>query len=75
MTVWLDTDANPSAIKKVLKNMKGVAKISVRKEKGQKSVTDDKEDKWLSELHRLVKNVDTSVIDMNDERTRYIMSK
>ena len=73
MTVWLDNDANPAIIKKVLQNMKGVVKISLKKEKNKKE--DVKTQEWINDLHRLVNNVDRSVIDMNDERTRYIMSK
>ena len=73
MTVWLDNDANPAVIKKVLQNMKGVMKISLHKEKKKKDEV--KAQEWINELHRLVNNVDRSVIDMKDERTRYIMSK
>ena len=73
MTVWLDNDANPAVIKKVLQNMKGVMKISLQKKKTKKE--DAKAQKWINDLHRLVNNVDRSVIDMNDERTRYILSK
>ena len=73
MTVWLDNDANPAVIKKVLQNMKGVMKVSLRKEKNKKEEVKARE--WINELHRLVENVDRSVIDMNDERTHYIMSK
>lgn len=73
MTVWLDNDANPAVIKKVLQNMKGVMKISLQKDKHKKE--DVKAQEWINELHRLVNNVDRTVIDMNDERTRYILSK
>lgn len=73
MTVWLDNDANPAVIKKVLQNMKGVMKISLKKDKDKKE--EIKTQEWINDLHRLVNNVDRSVIDMNDERTRYIMSK
>lgn len=73
MTIWLDKDANPAVIKKVLQNMKGVMKISLHREKNKKEEVRVQE--WISELHRLVDNVDKSVIDRNDERTRYILSK
>ena len=73
MTVWLDNDANPAVIKEVLQNMKGVMKVSLRKGKNKKDEVKTQE--WIDGLHRLVDNVDRSVIDMNDERTLYIMSK
>ena len=73
MTIWLDNDANPAVIKKVLQNIKWVMKISLHKKKDKKEEVKARE--WINELHRLVNNVDRSVIDMNDERTRYIMSK
>lgn len=73
MTVWLDNDANPAIIKQVLQNMKGVMKISFHKEMSRKN--EKEEDEWLADLHRLVNNVDTSKIDMKDEKTRYLMSK
>lgn len=73
MTVWLDNDANPAIIKQVLQNMKGVMKISLHKEKSHNKEKED--DEWLADLHRLVNSVDPSVIDMDDERTRYLMSR
>ena len=75
MTVWLDDDANPAIIKKVLQNMKGVGKISLHR--GQKKIAkkESEVENWIKELHELVNNVDRSVIDMNDERTKYIMSR
>lgn len=75
MTVWLDNDANPSIIKKVLQNMKGVKKISLQKDKKKISDDEKKEQEWIKELHRLVNNVDRTKIDTNDEKTRYILSK
>ena len=75
MTVWLDDDANPAIIKKVLRNMKGVGKISLHKEQKKGAKEESEAEKWIKELHELVNNVDRSVIDMNDERTKYIMSR
>ena len=75
MTVWLDDDANPAIIKKVLQNMKGVGKISFHRQREKRAKEESEAEKWIKELHELVNNVDRSVIDMNDERTKYIMSR
>ena len=71
ITVTLGEDANPSIIQQVLQNMKGVLKVSIHKENSskEKEVSDD----WLNDLNRLIKNLDRSAIDIDDERTRYIL--
>ena len=51
--------------------MKRGIKISIHKEKIKNSEQETLDDEWLSGLNRLVHNGNTSVIDTNDEKTRY----
>lgn len=89
--VTLDKDANPSFLQKIFENIRGVVKTSVKIKteevsepstqqplSEQHNYIDDlpeEKKKWLEELDSLCKDVDRSVIDLNDERTRYLLSK
>ena len=64
----------PSEIKKLLKNIKGVIKVtSLKNTRSDKLKYDDK--KWMEMVEKLAGSVDPSEIDMKDERTRYIMGE
>lgn len=73
ITALLDDDANPTIIQQVLENMKGVLKVSIHRDKRifdkEKSVSEE----WLNDLKNLVNKIDRSSIDIDDERTRYIL--
>ena len=77
MTVTLDLEdyVNPSEIKKVLKNIKGVIKVSNKNKAISSRKQHKKDEDWLSMVDKLQNSVDTSVIDMDDEKTRYLMSR
>lgn len=53
--------------------MKGVLKASV--ERSPDSESNSKSEAWLEKLHSIKRNIDPAKIDMDDERTKYIMSK
>ena len=73
ITATLGEDANPSIIRQVLENMKGVIKVSIHKEKDIPEQGRTVSDEWIKELHSLVKSINRSDIDIKDERTRYIL--
>ena len=77
MTITLDLEdyAKPSEIRKLLKNIKGVARVSTQNKtlSSTKKQVDDKE--WLAMIDKLQNSVNPSDIDWNDERTRYIMGE
>ena len=77
MTITLDLEdyVKPSEIKRLLKNIKGVIKVSNRNHSptSRKQNAEDKE--WLSMVDRLQNSVSPSDIDWGDERTRYIMGE
>lgn len=71
--VTLENGADSTMLSKMIENMKGVLKASVRR-----SVKNDKKERteeWIRKMTQLSNSVDSSLIDMTDERTRYIMSK
>ena len=74
-TLDLANDANPSLLKKMIKNMKGVLKVTTHRTKNTnpEEVKDEEIEKWISDIKNFSQNFDSSAIDMNDERTRYIM--
>ena len=77
MTITLDLEdyAKPSEIRKLLKNIKGVARVSTQNKtlSSTKKQVDEKE--WLAMIDKLQNSVNPSDIDWNDERTRYIMGE
>lgn len=77
MTITLDLEdyAKPSEIRKLLKNIKGVARVTTQNKtlSSTKKQVDDKE--WLAMIDKLQNSVNPSDIDWNDERTRYIMGE
>ena len=77
MTITLDLEDNakPSEIRKLLKNIKGVARVSTQNKtlSSTKKQIDDKE--WLAMIDKLQNSVNPSDIDWNDERTKYIMGE
>ena len=70
--VTLDKSADASLLRRMIENMKGVIATSVQSIK--KSDNDDAEE-WINNLHAMKRSINPDLIDMNDERTKYIMSK
>ena len=70
--VTLDNTADASLLRRMIENMKGVLATSV-----QSITKSDHEDaeEWLDNLHAIKQSINPDLIDMSDERTRYIMSK
>lgn len=74
IVVTLENGADSTFLRKVIENMKGVLRTSV-KDKINVDSHLSKRSEWLYELHKLKDSIDTSKIDMEDARTQYIMSK
>ena len=70
--VTLDNHADVSLLRRMIENMKGVLATSVQTIK--KSEHEEVEE-WLNNLHEIKHSINPDLIDMDDERTRYIMSK
>lgn len=68
--VTLSDDANTSLIRKMIENIKGVMTTTLNNRQEE-----TESEKKIKKLHNLINRLDTSVIDRNDERTRYILSK
>lgn len=71
--VTLESGADGTLLQRMIENMKGVIRTSLRKMdiNENRSQTDN----WIKRMNDLSNSVDSSDIDMSDERTRYIMSK
>lgn len=71
--VTLENDADSTFLQRMIENMKGVRRTSIQK----KTQLEDNQltEQWISQMKELSDSVDSSIIDMSDERTRYIMSK
>ena len=84
ITATIANEADPDLIRQIFENIKGVIETSISF-KGDKNteendsidpavLTQEKKE-WLNKLNRLYNNVDREAIDVNDEKTRYILSK
>lgn len=71
--VTLENGADSNLISHIIENIKGVLKASIQKD--IKSENDTRHDEWIKKMKQLSNSVDPSIIDMTDDRTRYIMSK
>ncbi|MDE5848817.1 MAG: hypothetical protein K2H38_01580 [Muribaculaceae bacterium] len=70
--VTLDNNADASLLRRMIENMKGVLATSVQSiKKGEKEDTEE----WINNLHAIKRSINPDLIDMSDERTKYIMSK
>ncbi|MBD5583577.1 MAG: hypothetical protein HDQ88_00620 [Clostridia bacterium] len=73
IVVTLEKGADSSLLQKMIENMKGVLRTSLQS--SVKSQTEKDSDDWLETLHSIKKGIDPSLIDMSDDRTRYLMAK
>ena len=58
----------------MIENMRGVLTANIRIDKSATKAHADSND-WLETLHSIKHDIDRELIDLDDERTRYILSK
>lgn len=73
LLVTLDNGADVTLLQRMIENMKGV--LSARLSKTSDNRDTEEADAWFDRLETMRKSYDSTYIDMNDERTRYILSK
>lgn len=71
--VTLETGADINLISQIIENIKGVLKASVQKETTYEEAL--RHEEWMRKINELSNRVDPAIIDLSDERTKYIMSK
>lgn len=73
IVVTLENEADSTLLQKMIENMKGVLKTTLRNKSGQSKRKAD--DEWIDGVRSIRRRIDSSIIDMSDDRTSYIMSK
>ena len=73
MIVSLSPGVDENLLKNFLENVKGVWKITFREVPDKKPI--DKTEIWINNLRSIRDDIDHSLIDMDDERTKYLLSK
>jgi hypothetical protein len=73
IVVTLENGADSNLLRRAIENMKGVIKAKIQRD-GSAPSSDETAD-WIRNMKALSQKVDPSIIDLNDERTKYIMSK
>lgn len=73
IVVTLENNADENFLRRVIENMKGVVKTTLK----HSSAKDEKvmPSEFMDSLHAIKNGIDTSLIDLSDSRTNYIMSK
>ena len=65
----------------MIKNLKGIGEVILKKDvdssKKTKTIlkSDNKTQEWIQQMLDLSKSFDSKLVDLNDEKTRYILSK
>lgn len=72
--VTLENGADSNLLRRMIENMKGVVDTSIKKQHTE-TLSSSKSDAWVEKLHSIKRSIDPSLIDMEDDRTNYIMSK
>ncbi|MBD5181980.1 MAG: hypothetical protein HDS98_05460 [Bacteroidales bacterium] len=75
VVVTLEQGADASLITLILENIKGVVRTSMRDYSEDHVQEDSETTEWIKKMKNLSNSVNPSVIDMEDERTKYLMSK
>lgn len=75
LTLTLENGADRSLIHRMIENMKGVMSAKVTQYSDASEKVDAKTKEWIDTMRNLSNSVDPSLVDMTDDRTRYIMSK
>lgn len=73
ITATLGENANPSIIREVLENMKGVLKVTISRYHENINELPEKSSDRMEKLIKLQQKIDLSGIDIKDEKTRYIL--
>lgn len=71
--VTLDNNADENFLRRMIENMKGVVRTSLRHSSATQEK--DEESEFMNNIHAIKSSIDPTVIDMSDPRTRYNMSK
>ena len=77
--VTLEPGADKVLLRKMIKNIRGISDVILKREtlsspknKAEKKINQETED-WIREMKELSNSFDSTRIDLNDERTRYIL--
>lgn len=75
LTIELEKESNIPTLRKLIKNMKGVVKVTIaRNSKAKKGKrVEGQRDTFLENLHKLAGSMDSSQINFEDEKNLYIL--
>ncbi|MBD5171093.1 MAG: hypothetical protein HDT07_03680 [Bacteroidales bacterium] len=73
IVVTLANNADENFLRRMIENMKGVVKTSLKHSSSEQEHSEKSE--FMDSLHAVKAAIDPTVIDMSDPRTKYIMSK
>lgn len=72
--VTLENGADSNLIQRIIENIKGVFHTTVETHSSANNISKEHIE-WMEKIKNLTESFDSSLIDMEDERTRYLMNK
>lgn len=75
VTFTLGQGNDSTVLKRILRSMKGVLCTNVTIHDDSATEKTERTTAWIEKMRNLSNGVDSSVIDLDDDRTRYLMSK
>lgn len=74
--VTLENGADSSLIQRIIENIKGVFNTRIESKTSSHTHSNAAEEsEWMKQIHEMSGSFNPTLLDMNDERTRYIMGK
>lgn len=75
LTLTLSPQIDENALLKVLKNLNGVENIKISDPEKNEKTSSERVEEIINNLKQVRDSIDKSLIDFNDEKTKYILSK
>lgn len=75
IVVTLENGADTNLIQHIIENIKGVFKTSLASPSSSIQHKNNEKTEWMKQINELTGSFDPNLIDLEDERTKYLMNK
>ena len=75
MVLTLSPEVDENLLIKILENIKGIWKITLEETDNSENSHTEQTEAWLRNLREIRDSIDLKAIDMDDEKTKYLLAK
>lgn len=75
MVLTLSPEVDENLLIKILENIKGIWKITLEETDNSENSQIEQTEAWLRNLREIRDSIDLKAIDMDDEKTKYLLAK